>query len=109
MIVYISGPITGIEDLNKAAFSEAEKMLTKLGHDVVNPHTIPHPARSWAPLSWEEYMRDDIKELMNCEMVYALSGWETSKGARLEVHIAIELGMRIMFQDKKEEGPNFRD
>ena len=38
-------------------------------------------------------MRADIAVLVTCESVAMLDGWTASRGARLEHHIATELGM----------------
>lgn len=40
MRIYISGPMTGLPDLNRPAFDAAEKRLTEQGHFVINPHNL---------------------------------------------------------------------
>ena len=40
MRTYISGPMSGKPDLNRAAFDAAEKRLTAQGHFVINPHRV---------------------------------------------------------------------
>ena len=40
MKIYISGPITGVDDYRKI-FGEAEKALIKDGHVVLNPAILP--------------------------------------------------------------------
>ena len=89
--IYISGPMTGIADLNFPAFHAAAAQLRALGYEVVNPAEInPDSAMAWA-----DCMRADIKALCDCNAVATLPEWEQSKGATLEVHIAERLGMRI--------------
>lgn len=91
MIIYISGPMSGLPEFNFPAFTEAAKKLRELGHIVISPHEIEQPA-----LTWEACMRQDIKQLMDADMVVVLPGWEKSKGANIEVDIAIGLGMQII-------------
>ena len=46
--------------------------------------------------TWAEYMRTDIRALVDCEVIALLPGWGQSRGARREVSIADELGMPRM-------------
>lgn len=92
MIVYISGPMTGLPDHNYPAFNAAAKYLRDLGHQVVNPAELSTPSPE---KEWHHYMRDDIKAMMDCDSIYLLPGWTNSKGARLEYHIAVALGFRL--------------
>ena len=92
MIVYVSGPMTGYPDFNADAFMVAEVALVANGHHVVSPRKNGLPSGS----TWGDHMRTDIIMLMGAEGVAVLPGWECSKGAVLEVHVARELGMTIM-------------
>lgn len=111
MKIYISGPMTGLPENNYPAFHEAARTLRAKGHTVVNPAEIhPHSrlrrlrhrvlrtlrlVRGQPPApTWEEYMRADIRALVDCEAIALLPGWEQSLGAELEVSIADELGMK---------------
>ncbi len=89
--IYISGPMTSLPGLNFPAFNEAAKKLRALGHHVINPAEI-NPDTS---LTWEQCMRADIRALCDCDTLATLPGWESSKGAHLEVHIAHRLGIAI--------------
>ena len=89
MKVYISGPMSNMPDLNRPAFNAKAAELRALGHEVVNPAELPEiPGGTWA-----DYMRADIKLLLECEAVYRLPNWHQSKGACLEVLIAEEVGL----------------
>lgn len=97
--VYLSGPITGKPALNKPAFDLAEVMLKASGYRVINPFEVaPNPK------TWEEAMREDIAALLTCEAIALLPGWESSRGAKLERHIALQLGMREIFIVMSEAG-----
>lgn len=94
--IYISGKITGL-DLAEAErlFSEAEEKLRAVGHTVVNPmKVLPyHPDHEW-----RDYMRADIKALVDCDAIYMLSNWTDSKGAKVEFFIAEKLDLTILYQ-----------
>lgn len=93
--IYISGRITGIT-IKEATdnFYEAEKDLFELDYEVINPMTIKHDHDK----SWKNYMKNDIKELLNCSHIYMLKGWHLSKGANIEFNLAKDLGLTIYFQ-----------
>lgn len=94
--IYISGPMTGQPDLNFPAFNAAADHLRGLGFDVVNPAEInPKSVTEWAAC-----MREDIKQLCTCDAIAMLGGWEQSKGAHLELHIAHRLEMKVVFMDR---------
>ncbi len=84
--------MTGIENFNRTAFDEAEALLKKQGYRVVNPAKV----KPIGGTEWENYMRGDIRELCSCDTIALLPGWQDSKGAQLEVHVAHRLGIKIM-------------
>ena len=92
--VYVAGPMSGLPDANYPAFMAAAQHLRGLGFDVFNPAENGLPAD--AP--WVDHMRVDISMLMQCDAVYMLDGWASSKGARLERTIALSLGFTIWQQ-----------
>lgn len=92
MKVYLSGPMTGIQDFNFPAFNAEAARLRAAGLQVVNPAEI-NPDTT---MSWHECMRADIKALCDCDTLALLPGWESSQGAHLELHIAHRLGLRVI-------------
>ena len=94
---YIAGPMTGLPDLNSPAFHAKASELRAKGFDVVNPAEI-NPDQH---LSWQECMRTDIAALVFCDGIYLLPGWEASKGATLEHHIAERLGLQITYPEPR--------
>jgi hypothetical protein len=90
MKLYLAGPMTGYKGLNFAAFHAEAARLRALGHEVINPAEInPGPSTACA-----DCMRAGIKLLVTCDSVALLDGWTASRRARLEHHIAMELGMQ---------------
>lgn len=84
--VYVSGPMTGMPDHNHKAFMEAEKYLRDLGFNVWNPAYNPIGG-----YEWEDYMKLDLRGLLNSDMIFMLPGWENSRGAKLEKYLADEM------------------
>lgn len=95
MNVYISGPVTG-NDNYEADFARAWDRLMSMGYYPVSPVGVGIilERRLGRTPTWAEYMREDIKALMDCEGIYMLDGWEVSEGARLEEWIAFTLGIK---------------
>ena len=89
--VYISGPMTGMPDLNRCAFTFAEGRILAHGMKPVNPHTLCDP--SW---DWNKCMRADVTALCACDALLLLPGWENSKGAKAEKAAADALGLEII-------------
>lgn len=89
--LYVSGPMTGLPDLNFPAFHAAAQALRTQGFEVVNPAELnPDPTAAW-----DQCMRADIKALCDCDGLALLGGWENSKGAHLELHIAHRIGIKV--------------
>jgi len=111
--VYISGPMSGITDLNFPEFEKAEIKMKSFGFEVFNPHKFEEQKtekflnkikNSNDNDSWIEYMKVDIvKMLQECEFVLALNNWERSRGATVELFLAKSLGMPIIHHDTYEE------
>jgi hypothetical protein len=89
--IYIAGPMSGLPDLNFPAFHAEAARLRAQGWEVVNPAEI-NPDKH---LSWRECMMTDIAALVFCDAVQLLPGWQNSRGATLEHHIAERLGLAI--------------
>lgn len=103
MKVYISGPITGVDDFEKN-FQEAEDLLRRRGLEVVNPVKIGEALeKDGLKLEYADYMRADITELMKCDAIYMLDGSEDSEGACCEYCIAKSLNMLVLKLPKENK------
>jgi len=105
MTVYISGPISGFKDRNKKVFSTAQRVINSTlkslkvegKNKVINPVKLGYKldkqfqAAGREPPVWENYMRACIKDLMQSDIVYLLSGWGDSQGAVIEKYLAERL------------------
>jgi nucleoside 2-deoxyribosyltransferase len=66
--------------------------LAATGVEVVDPTQLcPEGSRP----TWLDYMRADIKALVDCDSVLILPGWEESRGARVERMLAEALGIPV--------------
>lgn len=90
--VYVAGPMSGLPDANYPAFYAAASKLRTLGYAVENPAENPEPAAGAAD-PWREYMRMGITQLMRCDAIVMLPGWEKSPGAKIEHALAGQLGI----------------
>lgn len=97
-MIYISGAISGIHDHNKPAFQAAEKALKARGFKTVNPHEIT--AHLPEGTSWNVYLSVCLAQLPFCTGIYLLHGWNLSKGSRVELAAARELGLQILSETK---------
>lgn len=97
--VYVAGPMTGIEDHNDPAFSEAAKLLRAAGWHVENPaeHGMVEGAQ------WADYLHYALGRLATCSALYLLPGWKQSRGASFELIVAKALGMDIGYHHGAEE------
>ncbi|MCK9601527.1 MAG: DUF4406 domain-containing protein [Sphaerochaeta sp.] len=91
MRIYIAGPMTGYPDYNRDSFEVAAIALKLHNHESVNPreHDLPDDA------PWADHLRADLTDLLTVDAVAVLPGWECSRGASLEVHVAHALGMTV--------------
>lgn len=93
--LYISGPVTGIENDNFAAFIDAQERLEAAGYIAKTPHaSVPCDA------TWNLAMCVCINRLTThygsrafFDGVALLPGWEQSEGAKLEKAVAEACGI----------------
>lgn len=93
--VYVSGPMTGLPNLNFPAFYAEADRLRALGYEVVNPAEINEGVTDW-----HACLRNDLRELLTCDAIVLLPNWHGSKGAHLEVHVAHRVGIAVIDADK---------
>lgn len=92
--IYISGAITGNANA-EAHFESAESFLKAKGYNPINPMKLEH----FNAKSWEDYMRTDIKALMDADAIYMLRGSERSPGSQIEKGLAAQLKISIFHEE----------
>lgn len=109
--VYISGPMSHVENNNRTAFMEAEARLRLAGRDPVNPvHFATEEqfvkangmgAAFRETPEYAELISKCVSEVATCEAMVMLPGWEASRGAVAERERAILLGLDIFYDIDK--------
>jgi hypothetical protein len=90
-IVYISGKMSGMPEWNFPAFMAADARLREAGYYTVNPAELnPHDT------PWVDCLRKDLRYLTDVDGIAMIPGWENSRGARLELAVAIGLGLFVI-------------
>jgi hypothetical protein len=95
--IYISGPITGMPNLNREAFEQEAERIRTMGNTPINPHLFCkgiEESYPWDTMTedqqWRAYMVQCIR-VMHCweiDAIHLLPGWENSRGAVIEEMIA---------------------
>jgi hypothetical protein len=124
--IYISGAVSDVDyGEAQARFNAAQAMLEARGRcKVVNPLKVVkwavddfgtrvlsdecflrithretgHRREAHPDEFWRECMGVCLHELLKCDTIYMLNNWRTSKGARIELAVAVELGLEILMQ-----------
>jgi hypothetical protein len=115
MKVYISGPITGLTESEYTEnFARAEAFVISEGHEAVNPVKVQacvtedcfKPGDKVGAQSavkddgsylhsWQCYMKHDLIAMFECDAILMIPGWESSRGAQLELDIATRLDFKV--------------
>ena len=117
-LVYLAGPMSGKPFFNFPAFFAYEEWLRDQGYDVWSPArndivkygpfyrecpngSAEELARCNPRPAYRDVLRDDLNFLLDTDCIVALMpGWENSKGARVEFHLAHCLNLEIMFLEE---------
>tara|TARA_R110000737_G_C14620887_1_gene493088 strand:- start:4529 stop:5221 length:693 start_codon:yes stop_codon:yes gene_type:complete len=101
--VYISGPITGIEDGNKAEFDKMAEYLRSFGFSVINPrrNPIPDGVSMGDENFWNVMMKESLKIMMRCNSMVQLKGWMGSTGSIIEVRLARDLHFDTIVEEQE--------
>jgi hypothetical protein len=91
-IVYVSGPMSGIQDFNRPAFWLMEHVLKRRGCSILSP------AHYEGEHSYEWYMREDFEKVLDATTMVMLQGWKLSRGANIEHDMGSVLGLAIFEQ-----------
>lgn len=105
--IYLSGPITGIKNC-KELFDKKKKEFERLGFTIINPMELFHDSEvirleylvKQNKITEDElhniYMKRYISEMVNCDFIALMNGYEKSKGCKMEIQIGIMLQIPIM-------------
>lgn len=101
--VYIAGPMTGIEDFNRAAFARAAERLSRDGWTVYDPVEIGEMYGEQAELEADHELlalviRAELGFVARADAIYLLDGWERSVGAKRELQVALACGIDVILE-----------
>lgn len=92
MRLYIAGPMTGLPEFNHPAFFAAEEELRAAGIATLNP--ARKDGRDGCS-EWLDFMRASLRDIADADGIATLPDWESSRGARIEVDLAQQLGIPV--------------
>ena len=93
-----------VTDFNRDEFYRAKRMLLRKGiYDPVNPVELDEESgltdeELTTPKGLRIIMQRDIEELLKCDAIFMLMGWEKSEGSRIEHALATMVGIPIHYQ-----------
>lgn len=96
-IVFLSGKVNKYNDDYKKDFAVAEEYLTRRKYVVLNSARIDE--LSCEKLTDKKYMQVCYRLIDIADIVFMVSGWNTSKIANAQLTYAKSLGKKIMYQD----------
>lgn len=120
--VYLAGPMTGIPRFNIPAFEEAARVLRRTFNEVISPVEMDSPAVREAALksedgalgpggtiageTWGEILARDVRTVADeVDGIVVLPGWFRSRGARLEVFVALLCDKPVLRYDTLAQIP----
>lgn len=90
--------MSGLPNFNFPAFGGACLALRERGVETFSPHEKGGEGEE-GEAAWNRYLREDLTLLARCRSLVLLPGWPNSRGAKLELAVALGLGMAIWFYD----------
>lgn len=109
--LYLAGPMTGYPQFNYPLFDAAARILRDAGFNIQSPAEMDEDDVREAALAspdgqlhggmindhtWGDFLSRDVKMIADeCSGVVLLPKWYTSKGARLEVFVAMQCNFPV--------------
>lgn len=108
--VYIAGPMSGEDDFNRPAFEAEAARLRHAAFEPISPVELDdaegfdpsdHPADTVPAELYRKFLLRDLVAILehDCDAVMVLDGWEESRGAALEVHVARSVDIPIFDEE----------
>ena len=108
MILYLSAPMTGVPRFNYHALYLTSQELQEAGFTTINPAAMDSEEiqeAAWLSATGDPAdlpgfdmattIRDNVEHLLLCDGICLLEGWESSKGALMELAVAERLGLYV--------------
>jgi hypothetical protein len=102
MNIYISGPMSGMDNFNFPEFHRAAKRVREEGHNPINPAELPQlmfcdKTANYVPVPYSILLDTCLETIaIMADAILLLDGWENSNGACQELALAKKLGLQVM-------------
>lgn len=106
---YFSAPMSGYEEYNYPYFERVVTHLRSSGIKIVSPHEVKPPVfPELLDISekelWKWYLEKDlVLMIQNTQGIILGKGWPESRGARVELEIAMTLGRPVFYYEETED------
>lgn len=99
--------MAGYPALNFPAFHVAADLFRRAGWTVRNPVEIGREAfgQNCDAVSPSEFLRADLRVLLDCDAIALLPKWGVSVGARAEAAVAVAIGLSFYDAETLSETP----
>jgi hypothetical protein len=110
--LYVAGPMTGYPQFNFPAFDAAALDLRERGFTIISPAELDDPATRKTALAsldgspssgvsngetWGDFLARDVKLIADgVDGIAVISGWQNSRGARLETFVSFLCGKPVV-------------
>jgi len=92
--IYIAGKVTGeLPELTAEKFKNMQIQLETKGFDVVNPIEVVNNSNE----NWYTAMGMCLEALETCDAIFMLPCYKDSKGAKIELKTAKDLGLQVYY------------
>lgn len=96
--VYLSGPMTGLPDCNRAAFNMRAEAFKALGYSVNNPADIS--VTHGTDKAYGFYFKRALRMMLECDVVYIFGDITNSRGAEMEIQVARMADMPVVWEGR---------
>ncbi len=96
--VYLSGPMTGLPDYNRAAFNLRAEAFRAAGYSVKNPADIS--VTHGTDKSYEFYFKRALRMMLDADVVYVFGDTTQSRGVEMELQVAKMAGMQVVWEGR---------
>jgi len=99
-MIYVAGPYRSPRKAqmlaNVALAWEYARRLWAQGHAVICPHANTFEMQGEG-VTVEDILNGDFEIIGRCDEIHILPRWETSVGTKMEIEVAKEMGIKIIY------------